>query len=1476
FFASFAFSTSWYVSPTGNNTTGNSWANAWTSLNFTGKTTINPGDTIFIDGGSSSLSYAALTTGKAGTASQRITIARSQESGRNGIVYIDSMAIKHPYITVDGRDRDKIIVPAAGGYTIDLQDAALCAGCNGDFFELKNVFVKGDFSGAWGTSLYIRVPNATISNSTFEKNSAEDMIKYAGGGTVTMQDSIFIHNVGPADGKHRDVFQVENNNYSLNVYRNIFWDTGDIFMLDAHLGPLGNFNFAYNVFVSNGDVFKPHNYTSIGAVKFHNNVFKGPARLLGNWDGRNNIISGQSWSTGEPRIYPDLTGANNLYDSTITTPGYVSGIGNFQGDPKFINPSSPLGADGIPFTADDGFNIQSGSPAINNGASLGYSTDIRGNAISGTPDIGAYEFQAVPSNVFYIRAGSSCTSSCGNDWTTAFPSLAAAKAAGTGGRFTRGATYYVAVGNYTAVALDTAQSGISVITIKGATIADHNIATGWSNAFSVCSAEGGTQAQFPSGWDISTNYWTIDGSCGAGSANNGTTTGYGFRSRSDATGSGAVGFTFDNDVSGITISHYEIDGVNATNLPITLAGPHGMLCVGGCAFNGLLDHLYIHDIKGAGFLMGGTATLQYSYLARNRSTAPMHAEGWASRTSSVILRWNIFEDIRGTGQFVQLYGTGTNHEVYGNVFKLVEGPCATECGSTAFPVIDNTSTGTINGLKFYNNTIYGFNANPGVASINGSTGYDVKNNLWINNSYGASIAGTENYNNVWGTYWYSGGPTGAQSYWRCIQYGGSDPSGNCAGNNSLVAPSASAIFVSVPGNLHVLGNTISGLTMIGTNLGAPYDVDMEGNTRTNWTRGAYEFTGASPPEDTIPPVTTASPLGGTYAGTQSITLSRNESGITYYCLGSGCAPSMTYSSAISISSSNILRYYSVDAASNSETVKQQVYTITAPDTTAPSVPSGLSAAAASSSQINLSWIASSDNVAVTGYNVYRGGVNIGSSATTSFQNAGLSPSTTYNYKVSAFDAANNESAQSAQASATTPAQPSGNCALTSIRCVGSGQEYSTISAALTASVAGDTVLAYPGNYTGAGIVNISKSGTSLSKITIKSETKQQAFVTGFNINGSNLIIDGFDITNNGGNGDGIDFAGNNIEIVNNYIHDIGKYGIIGDGDGTRVSQNHLYQTQIGIVVDGSNYLVENNDIEKQIDNAYLGDCDYTRFFGTNGVFRGNYMHGTASDIIDVTTKCHVDCFQTFGSGAQNMLFEKNFCTDSHEAVIGNAYTGSLHSDWIIRNNVFIDIVNSIIVIQDTQNVKVYNNVIGTVKKPTIYFVWYRANTTGDVRNNIIYSGFEASASWQFTAENGGTFTQGTNLFYGITPAKRDASDITGQNPLFADSANLDFHLQSASPAINNGTAIAGFSEDYDRVSRPQGTAWDIGAFEYTGVAPPRTCFDLTNDSKVDVFDLVFVALRIGNATGDPADVKDNDGVNISDLQEVAANFGQAC
>ena len=139
--------------------------------------------------------------------------------------------------------------------------------------------------------------------------------------------------------------------------------------------------------------------------------------------------------------------------------------------------------------------------------------------------------------------------------------------------------------------------------------------------------------------------------------------------------------------------------------------------------------------------------------------------------------------------------------------------------------------------------------------------------------------------------------------------------------------------------------------------------------------------------------------GGTQVGT-SATTSYSDSGL---------AAGTTY----------LYRVAAYDVAGNVSAQSSQVSAKTL-DTTPPSVPAGLTGSAASATLINLSWTASTDNVGVTGYRIYRGGSQIGASATTTYADSTVAGSTTYSYSVAAIDAATNASAQSTAKNVSTP------------------------------------------------------------------------------------------------------------------------------------------------------------------------------------------------------------------------------------------------------------------------------------------------------------------------------------------------------------------------------------------------------------------------------------------------------------------------
>jgi len=147
--------------------------------------------------------------------------------------------------------------------------------------------------------------------------------------------------------------------------------------------------------------------------------------------------------------------------------------------------------------------------------------------------------------------------------------------------------------------------------------------------------------------------------------------------------------------------------------------------------------------------------------------------------------------------------------------------------------------------------------------------------------------------------------------------------------------------------------------------------------------------------------------------------------VRFRVLQIGTQPVTFNYTAASTTDCNIASYDGLDLLTS---VTNGSYTLA--DTTAPSVPANLNATAVSSSQINLSWSASTDNVGVTGYRIYQcsgsgctPSAQIDTTTNTTYQNSSLSPSTTYCYRVAAYDAAGNVSTQSSSSCATTQAPP---------------------------------------------------------------------------------------------------------------------------------------------------------------------------------------------------------------------------------------------------------------------------------------------------------------------------------------------------------------------------------------------------------------------------------------------------------------------
>jgi parallel beta-helix repeat protein len=204
------------------------------------------------------------------------------------------------------------------------------------------------------------------------------------------------------------------------------------------------------------------------------------------------------------------------------------------------------------------------------------------------------------------------------------------------------------------------------------------------------------------------------------------------------------------------------------------------------------------------------------------------------------------------------------------------------------------------------------------------------------------------------------------------------------------------------------------------------------------------------------------------------------SGYTLYRDGSTLATvsaaTLTYSdNTVAPGTSYSYSVDAFDAAGNHSAPSAPAAVTTATvDSTPPSIPTGVSATAPSSAKVNLAWNASSDNVGVTGYTVYRNGSSLGtvSGATLTYTDNAVTPSTSYSYTVDAFDAKGNHSSQSAPATVQVPAQPQ-QPKFVQAKVVTTGSRVTSTTVTLGAVSQGDLLVGEFGQFDSAGHVSVS-------------------------------------------------------------------------------------------------------------------------------------------------------------------------------------------------------------------------------------------------------------------------------------------------------------------------------------------------------------------------------------------------------------------
>ncbi|MGH8174271.1 MAG: NosD domain-containing protein [Rhodanobacteraceae bacterium] len=377
------------------------------------------------------------------------------------------------------------------------------------------------------------------------------------------------------------------------------------------------------------------------------------------------------------------------------------------------------------------------------------------------------------------------------------------------------------------------------------------------------------------------------------------------------------------------------------------------------------------------------------------------------------------------------------------------------------------------------------------------------------------------------------------------------------------------------------------------------------------------------------------------------------------------------------------------------------------------------------------------------------------------------------------------------------------------------QPWATIQHAADTIGPGDIVQVRAGNYEGA---YFETSGTASAPIVVQAYPGESPAITsdnpetpdGFNLEGSSfMVIDGFTI--NGRSRAGIRAVTcEHVTVRNNSVDQSGVFGIFtGFCDDMLIENNVTSRSgdQHGIYVSNS------------------GDRPVIR----NNVIWGNYQAGI-----------HMNGDGTEGGDGiiSDALVEGNVIYDNGTGG-GSGINMDGVQDSLIRNNlVYQSHASGLSLYQidgggpSTGN-RVLNNTILVASNGRWALNVQDASTDNTFLNNIVYNNhsyrgvFDISSNSlpglvsdynvvmdRFTTDDGDTIL---TLAQWRQQTGQDAHSLTSTpSALFADPTNGDYHLSPTSPALNAGTTLGDVPVDLADNPRPQGPAFDIGAYEAGG------------------------------------------------------------